>query len=91
MVYNYDGNLLQTATFHYDADGNLIKSYTLYEGADAVQQPAGRVRNPMDIANMVLFLCSDKTGFITGENICIDGGMTKQMIYHGDNGWTLSE
>ncbi len=36
----------------------------------------------MDIANMVLFLCSDKAGFITGENICIDGGMTYQMIYH---------
>ena len=31
-----------------------------------------------------------KSGFITGENICIDGGMTKQMIYHGDNGWSLS-
>ena len=28
-------------------------------------------------------------GFITGENICIDGGMTRQMIYHGDNGWKL--
>ena len=60
-----------------------------YEGPDAVQQPAGRVGNPMDIANMVLYLCSDKAGFITGENICIDGGMTKQMIYHGDNGWLL--
>ena len=58
-------------------------------GADAVQQPVHRVGNPMDIANMVLFLCSEKTGFITGENICIDGGMTKQMIYHGDCGWTL--
>ena len=43
----------------------------------------------MDIANMVLFLCSEKAGFITGENICIDGGMTKQMIYHGDNCWKL--
>jgi Dehydrogenases with different specificities (related to short-chain alcohol dehydrogenases) len=31
----------------------------------------------------------DKAGFITGENICIDGGMTHQMIYHGDHGWTL--
>lgn len=62
---------------------------TYYEGADAVQQPAGRVGNTMDIANMILFLCSDKAGFITGENICIDGGMTKQMIYHGDNGWKL--
>ncbi len=61
----------------------------IYEGPDAVQQPVGRVGNPMDIANMVLFLCSEKAGFITGENICIDGGMTKQMVYHGDHGWKL--
>ncbi len=57
-------------------------------GADAVQQPAGRVGKPEDIASMVMYLCSDKAGFITGENICIDGGMTKQMIYHGEHGWT---
>lgn len=63
---------------------------TVLEGPDAVQQPARRVGHPMDIANMVLYLCSDKAGFITGENICIDGGMTRQMIYHGDNGWTLN-
>ena len=62
---------------------------TVYEGPDAVQQPVGRVGNPLDIANMVLYLCSDKAGFITGENICIDGGMTHQMIYHADNGWKL--
>lgn len=70
--------------------GWIDTSYTIYEGADAIQQPAGRVGNPMDIANMVLFLCSEKAGFITGENICIDGGMSKHMIYHGDNGWTLN-
>ena len=64
---------------------------TTYSGPDAVQQPAGRVGTPMDIANMVLFLCSDKAGFITGENICIDGGMTRQMIYHGDHGWKLEK
>ena len=69
--------------------GWIDTAYTVYEGPDATQQPAGRVGNPMDIANMVLFLCSDKAGFITGENICIDGGMTKQMIYHGDHGWKL--
>jgi len=63
---------------------------TILEGPDSVQQPAGRVGHPMDIANMVLYLCSNKAGFITGENICIDGGMTRQMIYHGDNGWTLN-
>ena len=69
--------------------GWIDTDYEVYEGPDAVQQPAGRVGNPLDIANMVLFLCSDKAGFITGENICIDGGMTKQMIYHGDHGWKL--
>lgn len=69
--------------------GWIDTDYTVYEGSDAIQQPAGRVGNPLDIANMVLFLCSDKAGFITGENICIDGGMTKQMIYHGDHGWKL--
>ena len=69
--------------------GWIDTTYTVYEGPDAYQQPAGRVGNPMDIANMVMFLCSDKAGFITGENICIDGGMTRQMIYHGDNGWSL--
>ena len=61
---------------------------TVWTGPDADQQPAGRVGDPLDIANMVLFLCSDKAGFITGENICIDGGMTRQMIYHNDFGWT---
>ena len=68
--------------------GWIDTNYTVYEGPDAVQQPAGRVGNPLDIANMVLFLCSDKAGFITGENICIDGGQTRLMIYHNDCGWS---
>ncbi len=59
-------------------------------GPDALQQPVKRVGRPQDIAEMALFLCSDKAGFITGENICIDGGMTRLMIYHGDNGWTFT-
>ena len=63
----------------------------VWTGPDAAQQPAGRVGNPLDIANMALYLCSEKAGFITGENICIDGGMTRQMIYHNDFGWTLRE
>lgn len=63
---------------------------TVYTGADAAQHPVGRVGTPLDIANMVLYLCSDKSGFITGENICIDGGMTRQMIYHDDFGWSLN-
>ena len=71
--------------------GWIDTAYTVYEGADATQQPAGRVGNPLDIAHMVLFLASSKAGFITGENICIDGGQTKLMIYHGDHGWTLAD
>ena len=60
-----------------------------YTGPDATQHPAGRVGKPEDIAAMVLYLCSDAAGFITGENICIDGGMTRQMIYHGEHNWQL--
>ena len=69
--------------------GWIDTAYTVYEGPDATQQPAGRVGNPLDIANLALYLCSDMAGFITGENICVDGGMTKQMIYHNDWGWRL--
>ena len=71
--------------------GWIDTDFTEYHGPDAYQQPAGRVGNPMDIANMALFLASDKAGFITGENICIDGGMTRLMIYHNDYGWTLED
>lgn len=71
--------------------GWIDTTYSIIEGSDALQQPVGRVGKPMDIANMVLFLCSEKASFITGENICIDGGMTKQMIYHGDCGWKLEK
>lgn len=71
--------------------GWIDTSYTSYSGSDAAQHPAGRVGDPMDIANLVLFLCSEKAGFITGENISVDGGMTKQMIYHDDEGWRLME
>lgn len=60
-------------------------------GADALQQPVGRVGRPEDIAELALFLCSDQAGFITGENICVDGGMTKLMIYHGEHGWTYEK
>ena len=71
--------------------GWIDTNYTVYEGPDATQHPAGRVGNPPDIASTVLFLCSDMAGFITGENICVDGGMTRLMIYHGDHGWSLEK
>lgn len=58
---------------------------------DKLQHPVRRVGRPMDIASMVMYLCSDQAGFITGQEICIDGGMTRQMIYHNDHGWIYND
>lgn len=57
---------------------------------DALQHPAGRVGKPSDAAWLMAFLASDAAGFIDGENITLDGGMSKRMIYHGDENWTWS-
>ena len=73
---------IDTAQYQYPKE--VLTDYTL---GDVKQHPAGRVGTPEDIAEMVLFLCSERASFITGENITIDGGMTKQMIYHNDCGW----
>lgn len=58
--------------------------------ADIMQHPSAKIGDPMDIARAALFLCDEKNSFINGENITVDGGMTKQMIYHGDHGWTYN-
>lgn len=71
--------------------GWIATDGVVYDGPDAVQHPAGRVGTPQDVANLVRFLCSDKAGFLTGETIYLDGGMTRQMIYHNDGGWTLTD
>ncbi len=84
-------SLRERARVNSISPGWIDTSYARYTGADAAQHPAGRVGTPDDIANAVLFLCSPQASFITGENLCIDGGMTKQMIYHGDWGWKLGE
>ncbi len=70
------------------APGWIDTTGTTFSPADERQHPAGRVGRPDDIANAVLFLCSDKSSFMTGQVLTIDGGMTKQMIYHDDGGWT---
>lgn len=48
---------------------------------DHSQHPSRRVGKPEDIARICLFLCEENNDFINGENITIDGGMTKKMIY----------
>ncbi len=43
--------------------------------------PAGRVGTPDDIASLVAFLASQQSGFITGAEFIVDGGVTRKMIY----------
>lgn len=49
--------------------------------ADCQQHPVGRVGRVEDIAQLAEFLCDERSGFITGQNYVVDGGMTKKMIY----------
>lgn len=58
---------------------------------DKIQHPAHRIGKPLDIAQVVMFLCNEENSFINGENIIVDGGMSKQMIYHNDYGWKLED
>ena len=55
--------------------------YEQLRAEDHSQHPSGRVGKPEDIARMCLFICEENNDFINGENITIDGGMTKKMIY----------
>jgi NAD(P)-dependent dehydrogenase (short-subunit alcohol dehydrogenase family) len=48
---------------------------------DLAQHPAGRVGTAEDIAGLVAYLVSDQAGFITGQNVVVDGGMTRKMVY----------
>lgn len=74
---------IETSAYHKDA------YRPIYTRADLIQHPSGRVGEPMDIARAVTFLCDPENRFINGQNLVVDGGMTKRMIYTGDEGWTL--
>ncbi len=65
-------------------DESYIPQYTK---SDIAQHPSNRVGDPMDIARVAMFLCNEQNSFINGENITVDGGMSKVMIYSGDDGW----
>lgn len=56
-------------------------NYDTLKEEDHLQHPSRRVGKPEDIARMALFICDEENDFINGENITIDGGMTKKMIY----------
>jgi NAD(P)-dependent dehydrogenase (short-subunit alcohol dehydrogenase family) len=75
-----------------DVSANFNPDYEKsHSPADKRQHPVRRVGQPLDIARVVMFLCDEENGFITGENITVDGGMTKLMIYSGDCGWEYGE
>lgn len=52
-----------------------------HDERDRTQHWSGRVGVPDDVAELALFLASDRAGFITGQNFVVDGGMTRKMIY----------
>lgn len=54
---------------------------------DASQHPSGRVGSPEDIVKAVFFLCG--SSFVNAESLVIDGGMSRMMVYHGDEGWSF--
>lgn len=70
-----------------ESSGTALPAHT---AADRLQHPAGRIGTPQDIAALAMFLCSDAASFITGQEFTVDGGMSKLMIYHGDNGWSYT-
>lgn len=74
------------------APGWIETSDTQYplDGPDCRQHPVGRVGNVQDIVEAALYLTSDRASFITGQILTVDGGMTRRMIYHGDEGWSLT-
>ncbi len=58
------------------------KSYAALRRKDHLQHPAGRVGKPDDVAEIVAYLLDGtRSGFVTGANFVIDGGMTRKMIY----------
>ncbi len=75
---------IETGGWHHGEEG-FAPEYT--EG-DRAQHSVGRVGVPEDIVGAILFLCSPGAGFVTGQDLVVDGGMTKQMIYHNDLGWS---
>jgi NAD(P)-dependent dehydrogenase (short-subunit alcohol dehydrogenase family) len=63
------------------AQHQKTKQNITYSELEHSQHPCGRIGIPNDIANMILFLLNSDNSFITGQNFCIDGGMTHKMIY----------
>lgn len=57
------------------------RNYDILRREDHLFHPSKRVGKVTDIANLCVFLCHEDNDFINGENIIVDGGVTKKLIY----------
>jgi len=73
------------------APGWIDTHHSDLSNEDKAQHLTNSVGSVEDIAEAVLFLSSAKAKFITGETLVVDGGMSKRMIYHNDEGWKLNQ
>ncbi|MYL34768.1 SDR family oxidoreductase [Pontibacillus yanchengensis] len=55
--------------------------YEYLRDIDHTQHPSKRVGHPLDVARACFYLSDKENAFVTGENIVVDGGMTKKMMY----------
>lgn len=82
MADNIRSNSISPARVHTPfVDGFIAKNYPgkeeeMFEKLSA-SQPIGRMAQPVEIAKLALFLCSDDAAFITGNDYPIDGGFIK--------------
>lgn len=67
--------------------GWIDKTGCEWSREDREQHPVKRLGRPIDVARLAMFLCSEESSFITGQDIVVDGGMSRLMIYHEDFGW----
>ncbi|WP_226682408.1 SDR family NAD(P)-dependent oxidoreductase [Sutcliffiella horikoshii] len=59
------------------------ENYEELRDKDHAQHLSNRVGKPGDIAKACLYLTDSENNFVNGENITVDGGMTRKMIYEG--------
>jgi NAD(P)-dependent dehydrogenase (short-subunit alcohol dehydrogenase family) len=75
-------------------DTEMVRAVAAQEGGDieatlrryGQSHPIGRIGTGQDIANVVLFLASDKASFMTGEYVCVDGGYMALGAWAGGAG-----
>ena len=72
------------------APGWIDTKAQTHEPADRMQHSVGRVGQVDDIVAAMRFLISPNASFINAQTLVVDGGMSKRMIYHGDEGWTFT-